>query len=59
MKITTVAILARFGPGFLGFLGMLLLVYGFLEPHRPWSLGGSVLLGAAVIAARLGTNAAE
>jgi hypothetical protein len=38
---------------------MLLLIYGFLDPHRPWFLGGSILLGAAVIAARLGTNTAE
>jgi hypothetical protein len=59
MKITTTAILARFGPGFLGFLGMLLLIYGFLEPHRPWFLGGSILLGAAVIAARSGGNSAS
>ncbi len=30
--------------------------YGFLEPHRPWFIGGSILLAAAVIAARLGVN---
>ncbi|MDZ4659561.1 MAG: hypothetical protein SH868_18475 [Bythopirellula sp.] len=56
MKISTSSILARFGPGFSGFLGILLMSYGFLEPHRPWFIGGSILLAAAVIAARLGVN---
>jgi hypothetical protein len=59
MKITTASILARFGPGFAGFLGVLLLMYGFIEPHRPWFLGGSILLGAAVIAARLSPDSGE
>lgn len=59
MAISTKSVLARFGPGFTGFLGMLLLIYGFLEPHRPWFLGGSILLGAAVIAARLDVKSPE
>ena len=53
MAISTSSILARFGPAFAGFLGVLLLIYGFLEPHRPWFIGGSILLGAAIIAARI------
>jgi hypothetical protein len=59
MKISTATILARFGPGFAGFLGVLLLMYGFIEPHRPWFLAGSILLGAAIIAARLGSKTAD
>jgi hypothetical protein len=59
MKISTSSILARFGPGFAGFLGVLLLTYGFAEPHRPWFVGGSILLGAAIISARLGTKSIE
>ncbi len=59
MKISTASILARFGPGFAGFVGVLLLIYGFIEPHRPWFIGGSILLGASIIAARLGSNTPE
>lgn len=59
MKISTASILARFGPGFAGFLGALLLIYGFIEPHRSWSVGGSILLGAAIIASRLNPDTAE
>jgi hypothetical protein len=59
MKISTVSILARYGPGFAGFLGILLLTYGFLEPHRSWSVAGSILLGGAIIAARLDSKSGE
>ena len=56
MKITTATILARFGPGFAGFMGVMLLIYGFLEPHRPWFIGGSILMAGAIIAARIGAT---
>jgi hypothetical protein len=51
--ITFSSILARFGPTFGGVLGILLLSYGFIEPQRPWFTAGAILLGCAIIGARL------
>ncbi len=53
MKITPNAMLALFGPTFAAVVGILLLSYGFVEPHRPWFVAGSILLAAGIIAARI------
>jgi drug/metabolite transporter (DMT)-like permease len=56
MKITPNSMLASFGPAFAAVVGILLLSYGFIEPHRPWFIAGSILLAAGIIAARIRQN---